>query len=122
MPCPYNTISNIKQFIPKLQSKENLTQDEIKEIMQAIMSGEAHEDDVAAFLLALRAKGPTVDEITGAAQIMRKFVVGIDTLLIQLDQEFALHPVFQIFHTFIARRFYRCPPRRAIAYPLGSRS
>ena len=69
----------MKLYIEKLQNKENLTQDEIKEIMQGIMGGQAHEDDVAAFLLALRAKGPTVDEITGAAQIMRKFVIGIDT-------------------------------------------
>ncbi len=69
----------MKLYIEKLRQKENLTQDEIKEIMQGIMAGDAHEDDVAAFLLALRTKGPTIDEITGAAQIMRKFVVGIDT-------------------------------------------
>ncbi len=69
----------MKLYIEKLQNKENLAQDEIKEIMRGIMAGEAPEDDIAAFLLALREKGPTVDEITGAAQIMRKFVVGIDT-------------------------------------------
>ncbi len=69
----------MKLYIEKLQNKENLMQEEIQEVMQGIMAGEAHEDDVAAFLLALRGKGPTVDEITGAAQIMRKFVVGIDT-------------------------------------------
>jgi len=69
----------MKKYIQELQNKENLTQDEIEEVMHEIMSGEAREEDVAAFLLALRAKGPTVDEITGAAKIMRTFVVGIDT-------------------------------------------
>lgn len=69
----------MKSYIEKLQNKENLTQSEIEDVMHEIMSGTGHDDDVAAFLLALRAKGPTVDEITGAAKIMRKFVVGIDT-------------------------------------------
>lgn len=69
----------MKPYIQKLQNGENLTRDEIEEVMRTIMSGGAPADDIAAFLLALRAKGPTVDEITGAARIMRKFVVGIET-------------------------------------------
>jgi len=69
----------MKDHILKIQNKENLSREEIEEVMHEIMSGEAHDDDIAAFLLALREKGPTVDEITGAAKIMRKFVVGIDT-------------------------------------------
>ncbi|MCK5014631.1 MAG: anthranilate phosphoribosyltransferase [Candidatus Omnitrophica bacterium] len=69
----------MKTCIQKLQKKENLTQNEIEEIMHEIMSGESPEEDISGFLLALREKGPTVDEITGAAKIMRKFVVGIET-------------------------------------------
>ncbi|MCK5081997.1 MAG: anthranilate phosphoribosyltransferase [Candidatus Omnitrophica bacterium] len=69
----------MKSYIEKLQNKKNLTQDEIEEIMHEIMSGASDENNIADFLLALREKGPTVDEITGAAKIMRKFVVGIDT-------------------------------------------
>lgn len=69
----------MKPYVTKLQRKENLTQAEIEEVMQEIMSGKAAEGDIASFLLALRAKGPTVDEITGAAKIMRRFVVGIKT-------------------------------------------
>ena len=69
----------MRSYIEKLQNKENLTQDEIEEIMHEIMSGVSDENDIADFLLALQEKGPTVDEITGAAKIMRKFVVGIDT-------------------------------------------
>jgi len=69
----------MKQSIEKLFNKENLTQKEIEEVMQEIMSGEATQRDMADFLLALREKGPTVDEITGAAKIMREFVIGIKT-------------------------------------------
>lgn len=69
----------MKPYVAKLQRKENLTQAEIEEVMQEIMSGKAAEGDIASFLLALRAKGPTVDEITGAVKIMRRFVVGIKT-------------------------------------------
>jgi len=69
----------MRSSIEKLNNKENLTQPEIEEVMHEIMSGEAKENDISDFLLALREKGPTVDEITGAAKIMRKFVVSIDT-------------------------------------------
>ncbi len=69
----------MKPYVAKLQRKENLTQAEIEDLMQEIVSGKAAEGDIASFLLALRAKGPTVEEITGAAKIMRRFVVGIQT-------------------------------------------
>lgn len=69
----------MKKYIHKIQHKENLAPEEIEALMQEIMSGAAHEDDVALFLLALRAKGATVEEITGAAKIMRQFVVGVKT-------------------------------------------
>ncbi len=69
----------MKDYILKLQRHENLSQSEIESIMGEIMSGKAQKDDVAAFLLSLRAKGASVEEITGAAKIMRKFVVPIKT-------------------------------------------
>lgn len=68
----------MESYIQKLQNKENLVQAEIEAVMHEIMLGETSEDDITAFLLALRAKGPTVEEITGAAKIMRRFVVGIN--------------------------------------------
>ncbi len=65
--------------IEKIWSNENLSQKEIEDVMQQIMSGSAKDDQIEQFLMALRKKGPTVEEITGAAQIMRKFVLGIET-------------------------------------------
>lgn len=67
----------MEDIITKIGAKENLTQKEIEAVMHEIMSGKAVKDDIAQFLLKLREKGPTVDEITGAARIMRKFVVPI---------------------------------------------
>jgi len=67
----------MKNYIQKIENKENLTQAEIEEVMQVIMSGNASKEEISAFLLALRKKGPTVDEITGAARIMRRFVIGV---------------------------------------------
>lgn len=67
----------MRQYLDKLHSRENLTESEMEAVMETIMSGEAIKEEVSSFLLALREKGATVSEITGAARIMRKFVVGI---------------------------------------------
>jgi len=69
----------MKLTIEKLKNKENLGREEIEKVMHAIMSGGLSEKQIEEFLLALRAKGATVDEITGAAKIMRAFVIGIKT-------------------------------------------
>ena len=67
----------IEKYLEKLQNKENLTQQEIEDIIHKIMSGNLSKEEMVSFLLKLREKGPTVDEITGAAKMMRQFVVGI---------------------------------------------
>ena len=69
----------MKNYIDKLKRMDNLLPEEIKDLMRQIMSGKAAKEDIAAFLLALNDKGPTVEEITGAAQIMRQFSVEVKT-------------------------------------------
>lgn len=67
----------IKEAIQKVVNKENLTENEMVEVMTEIMSGEATEAQIAAFITALRMKGETVEEITGAAKVLRQFVTPI---------------------------------------------
>ncbi len=61
----------IKKAIAKVVEHENLSEAEMVEVMDQIMSGEATSAQVAAFITALRMKGETVEEITGAARVMR---------------------------------------------------
>jgi anthranilate phosphoribosyltransferase len=61
----------IKELISKIVKKEDLTQPEMEQAMDEIMSGIATPAQIGAFITALRMKGETVDEITGAAVIMR---------------------------------------------------
>ena len=54
----------IKEAISKAMNKENLTREEALQVMKEIMSGEAEQSQVAAFLVALHMKGETAEEIS----------------------------------------------------------
>lgn len=69
----------MREYIQKLVHKENLTSKEIEDVLYSIMSGGAVEEDIKEFLIVLNEKGPTVDEITGAAQLLRKFSLEVKT-------------------------------------------
>jgi len=62
----------IKEAIAKLVERNNLTQLEITRVMKEIMDGKATPPQIAAFITALRLKGETIDELTGAAKVMRE--------------------------------------------------
>ncbi|MEJ2171079.1 MAG: hypothetical protein P8X90_36785 [Desulfobacterales bacterium] len=57
----------IKQLITKVVRGKDLTEDEMAAAMAEIMTGAATAAQIGAFITALRLKGETVDEITGAA-------------------------------------------------------
>ena len=67
----------MKEILEQILDKQNLTRDEAFNVMFSIMSGEYDDAQIAGFLMALRAKGETVDEITGFAQAMRKIMVTV---------------------------------------------
>lgn len=61
----------LQTYIAKLMQRENLTEAEAESAMQTIMTGEATPAQIGGYLVALRMKGETVDEIVGSARAMR---------------------------------------------------
>lgn len=68
----------IKEAIMKVAEGKNLTCSEMEEAFSEIMNGLAEPVQISAFITALRMKGETVQEITAAAKVMRKFATKID--------------------------------------------
>lgn len=69
----------LPDILAKAADRTDLSEQEAFEAFEAIMRGDAPESVVAALLVALRMKGETVDEITGAARAMRAHARFIDT-------------------------------------------
>lgn len=61
----------IQSIIQKLIDKKDLVIDEAEAVMEEIMTGKATDAQIAGFLVALRIKGETIDEITAFAKVMR---------------------------------------------------
>ncbi len=61
----------IQAMLARVVNRQDLTQDEARQVMEIIMSGEATPAQIGAFITALRMKGETVEEITGCALAMR---------------------------------------------------
>ncbi len=75
----------MKQYIDKCLSGAGLTADEASEALEGIMTGQATDAQIAGLLIALRAKGETVDELVGFARTMRA-----KALRLQLDDPDAI--------------------------------
>jgi anthranilate phosphoribosyltransferase len=67
----------IQQAISKLFARKDLSFEESAAVMNEIAEGSATQAQMGAFLAALRCKGETVDEIAGAASVMRARLDGI---------------------------------------------
>lgn len=61
----------IKEALAKLADRVNLSADDAEEVMSEIMDGAATPAQIAAYLMGLRQKGETVEEIAGSARAMR---------------------------------------------------
>ena len=68
----------MKFTIEQLLDQKNLTQEEARDVMLKIMSGEYDDVQIAGFLIALRCKGETSTEIAGFAQAMRDKMTKIE--------------------------------------------
>ena len=69
---------NIQQAIARLVDGADLSEAETVDVMNQVMTGEATPIQVAGFLTALRIQGETVEEVTGAARVMREKALHID--------------------------------------------
>ncbi|MBS3803988.1 MAG: anthranilate phosphoribosyltransferase [Oleiphilaceae bacterium] len=68
---------DMKQALNRIAGNLNLDRDEMKQAMRIVMKGEATDAQIGAFLMGLRLKGETIDEITGATEVMRELVTGV---------------------------------------------
>ncbi|MEZ5781661.1 MAG: anthranilate phosphoribosyltransferase [Rhizobiaceae bacterium] len=71
-------MSELKPFIAKAANGTPLTFDEARQAFDIIMSGEATPGQVGGFLMALRVRGETVEEISGAVATMREKMLRVD--------------------------------------------
>jgi anthranilate phosphoribosyltransferase len=69
----------IQPAIQQLIDRRDLDRDGARAVMDQIMSGQATDAQIGAFLIALRCKGESVEEITGCAQVMREKATRITT-------------------------------------------
>lgn len=69
----------IKEAIDKIINRKDLTESEAEVVMAEIMEGKALPTQISAFLVALRMKGETIEEITGCAAVMRRMATHIHT-------------------------------------------
>jgi anthranilate phosphoribosyltransferase len=77
----------IKETLSKAIEGLDLTEEECTAAMMEIMEGKATDAQIAAFLVALRVKGETVDEIVAGAKVMREKVsrVSVDDVPVLID-------------------------------------
>ncbi len=67
----------IQQAIAALLDKQDLSRAEMQDVMQQIMTGQCTDAQIGGWLIAMRMKGETVDELTAAAQVMSALAEGV---------------------------------------------
>jgi len=69
---------NIQTALLHVSENQDLSTEEMVDVMRQIMSAGASDVQIGAFLLGLRMKGETIDEITGGVQVLREFASGVE--------------------------------------------
>lgn len=75
----------MKDILNRILGHQDLSIDAAREVMMRIMSGEFDDAQIAAFLVALRAKGETSSEIAGFAQAMREKMIRVPITVDAID-------------------------------------
>lgn len=69
---------DMQSAIRAVTEHQDLSGDEMQQVMRTIMTGEASQAQIGGFLIGLRMKGETVDEIAAAASVMRELATKVD--------------------------------------------
>lgn len=75
---PPATLSLMKEVLGRIAAGASLSETQAEEVFEVIMSGDATPAQIGALLMGLRVRGETVEEITGAARIMRSKAVKVE--------------------------------------------
>lgn len=68
---------DLPQALARVVERKDLSRDEMASVMRQIMSGDATDAQIGALLVSLRMKGETIDEIAGAASVMREMATPV---------------------------------------------
>ncbi|WP_303291714.1 anthranilate phosphoribosyltransferase [Marinobacter sp. SS5-14b] len=68
---------DMKQALSRIAGNLDLSREEMKDVMRIVMNGEATDAQIGAFLMGLRLKSETIDEITGATEVMRELATKV---------------------------------------------
>ena len=67
----------MKAILKTLAARQTLTQEQAEEAMHTMMRGDASPEETAGLLMGLRARGETLDELTGFTRVMRAYAVPV---------------------------------------------
>lgn len=67
----------LQDALARVVAGENLGRDDMAAVMRQVMSGDATDAQIGGLLVALRMKGESIEEIAGAAQVMREFATPV---------------------------------------------
>ena len=68
---------DIQKALQQVMDHQDLTETDMREVMLQIMTGQATDAQIGGFLVGLRMKGETVDEIVGAVRVMRELATPV---------------------------------------------
>ncbi|HEX8385116.1 MAG TPA: anthranilate phosphoribosyltransferase, partial [Rubricoccaceae bacterium] len=69
----------MKPLLQLVAEGETLTEAQAGQAMDCMLRGEAAPEQIAGLLLGLRARGETLDELTGFTRVMRQYAVRVET-------------------------------------------
>ena len=69
----------MKEYLAKLAERQTLTEEEMSRAAQSLFSKDISESEMAAFIIALKAKGETAGEIASLVRVMRKEARSVQT-------------------------------------------